>query len=203
MPRAWRSIVRARLRPKPQAADLATLLKHGAKGEQVLALQNALGKLGFTLNPDGQFGPATQRAVEDLQSIFGYTVDGIVGDATQKLIDAQSGYGWKLSAPDAIKRGLQAQGKKSRDGSSLAGAELARTLKHGLDGADVRYLQHRLSALGFPLYLDGKFGPATEQAVRQLQKAHGYDVDGIVGSATSHLIDQQIGLGWQQRGGIA
>lgn len=182
---------------------MATLLKHGAKGEQVVALQNALGKLGFQVNPDGQFGPATQRAVEDLQSIFGYTVDGIVGDATQKLIDAQTGYGWNLSSPDAIKRGLQAQGKKGKDGTSLAGADLARTLKKGLEGIDVRYLQRRLAALGFNVDIDGKFGPASEQAVRQLQKAHGYDVDGIVGQATSHLIDQQIGLGWQQSGGAA
>jgi len=182
---------------------MATLLKHGAKGEQVVALQNALGKLGFTVNPDGQFGPATQKAVEDLQSIFGYSVDGIVGDSTQKLIDQQAGYGWNVSSPDAIKLGLQAQGKKGKDGSSLAGADLTRTLKPGQDGADVRYLQRRLLVLGFTLDVDGRYGPATEQAIKQLQKAHGYDQDGLVGPATNHLINQQIGLGWRQSGAAA
>lgn len=168
-----------------------------------MQLQNALGKLGFSVNPDGQFGPATQHAVEDLQSIFGYTVDGVVGDATQKLIDAQVGYGWSLSAADAIKRGLQAQGLKGKDGSSLAGADAGRTLKRGQEGADVRYLQRRLAVLGFAVEADGKFGPATEQAVRELQKAHGYDVDGLVGPATHHLVNQQIGLGWTKSGAAA
>ena len=174
---------------------MATLLKTGAKGEQVLALQTKLGKLGFGINPDGQFGPATKAAVEELQSFFGYDVDGVVGDATAKLVDAQIGYGFTADSPDAVKRGLEAQGKKDAHGS-LAGAELARTLKRGVDGSDVRYLQRRLAALGFTVDHDGKFGPATEDAVKKLQSAHGYDVDGVVGPATNKLINQRIGLGW-------
>jgi peptidoglycan hydrolase-like protein with peptidoglycan-binding domain len=174
---------------------MPTLLKSGAKGELVSALQTKLAKLGFSVNPDGQYGPATKQAVEDVQSLFGYDVDGIVGDATEKLIDAQAGYGWNAAAPDAVKRGLEAQGKKDASGS-LAGAALARTLKKGTDGPDVRYLQRRLTALGFAVALDGKYGPATEDAVRKLQKAHGYDVDGVVGDATNKLLNQQIGLGW-------
>ncbi|MET0386449.1 MAG: peptidoglycan-binding domain-containing protein, partial [Polyangiales bacterium] len=165
---------------------------------QVVALQNQLGKLGFTVNPDGQFGPATQAAVEELQSLFGYNVDGAVGDATAKLIEQQLGYNFDVNKPDAVKRGLEAQGKKGKDGVSLAGAELARTLKPGLEGSDVRYLQRRLNALGYAIDHDGSFGAKTEDAVRKLQKAHGYDADGIVGAATHHLINQQVGLGWNQ-----
>jgi peptidoglycan hydrolase-like protein with peptidoglycan-binding domain len=176
---------------------MATLLKHGAKGDQVVELQNKLAKLGFNLNPDGQYGPATEAAIKDLQSIFGYDVDGIVGDATLKLIDQQAGYGWNATQPEAIKRGLEAQGKKGKDGTSLAGAELARTLKRGVEGPDVSYLQRRLQSLGFTLTLDGKFGPATEDAIKKLQAANHYDADGIVGPATHHLINQQIGLGWR------
>jgi peptidoglycan DL-endopeptidase CwlO len=174
---------------------MTTLLKPGAKGEQVLSLQDKLSKLGLAVNPDGQFGPATKQAVEELQATFGYDADGIVGDATAKLIDAQLGYGWKLDAPDGIKRALQAQGKKSADGS-LTGAALSRTLKRGLDGVDVRLLQRRLNALGFGVAVDGKFGEATENAVRALQKSFGYDVDGVVGEATHKLLNQQIGNGW-------
>jgi peptidoglycan DL-endopeptidase CwlO len=174
---------------------MSTLLKYGAKGDQVLALQNKLGKLGFGAEADGHYGPATRSAVEDLQSLFGYDIDGEVGDATAKLIDAQLGYGFNADAPDAVKRGLAAQGKKDAHGS-LAGGELVRTLKHGSEGTDVRYLQRRLNALGFAIAHDGVYGPGTEDAVRKLQKAHGYDVDGIVGRATDHLLNQQIGLGW-------
>ncbi len=175
---------------------MTSLLKSGAKGDQVLALQDKLGKLGYAVNPDGHFGPATEQAVEELQAIFGYDVDGIVGDATAKLIDAQLGFGWKLDAPDSIKRALQAQGKKSADGS-LTGAPLSRTLRAGLDGNDVRYLQRRLVALGFGVPVDGKFGEATANAVRELQKSFGYDVDGAVGEATHKLLNQQIGYGWR------
>lgn len=174
---------------------MATLLKNGAKGELVSALQTKLAKLGFSVNPDGQFGPATKQAVEDLQILFGYDVDGAVGDATEKLIDAQVGFGWNAESPDAVKRGLEAQGKKDASGS-LAGVELARTLKKGTEGTDVRYLQRRLNALGFAVALDGIYGAGTDDAVRKLQKAHGYDVDGVVGSATNKLLNQQIGLGW-------
>jgi peptidoglycan hydrolase-like protein with peptidoglycan-binding domain len=174
---------------------MATLLKNGAKGEQVSALQAKLGKLGFAVNPDGQYGPATKKAVEDLQSLFGYDVDGVVGDATEKLIDAQIGYGFNAESPGAVKRALEAQGKKDEHGS-LAGVELAGTLKKGSEGPHVRYLQRRLNALGFTVALDGIYGSGTEDAVRKLQKAHGYDVDGVVGTATNKLLNQQLGLGW-------
>src|SRR5687767_10123142 len=166
---------------------MTTLIKAGAKGEQVVSLQNKLGKLGFAVNPDGMFGPATTAAVQDLQALFGYNVDGIVGDATLRLIDQQIGHGFHVDAPDAVKRALEAQGKKN-DKGQLSGAALTRTLKRGLDGPDVRYLQRRLNALGFHVATDGKLGEDTEKAVRQLQQAFGYDVDGMVGEATHALI---------------
>jgi peptidoglycan hydrolase-like protein with peptidoglycan-binding domain len=175
---------------------MSTLIKQGAKGDVVLELQSKLAKLGFPVNPDGQFGPATLLAVQELQSLFGYNVDGIVGDATAKLIDAQLEYGWNVDAPDAAKRGLEAQGKKDQHGS-LVGPDLARTLKRGVEGIEVRYLQRRLKAFGLTVDVDGSYGPGTEQAVRRLQEAHGYDVDGIVGPATHKLINQQLGLGWR------
>ncbi len=132
---------------------MTQLIKPGTQGEQVTALQQKLAGLGFTLKVDGHFGPGTRAAVEDLQSVFGYDVDGVVGDGTSKLIDQQAGLGFNLSAPDALKKGLAAQGEK--------GAPLKRTLKKGLDGADVRYLQLRLTALGYSVGIDGKFLSST------------------------------------------
>jgi peptidoglycan hydrolase-like protein with peptidoglycan-binding domain len=174
---------------------MSDILKAGSKGEPVKALQTKLNKLGFSNHVNGTFGPETKQAVEELQLIFGYDADGLVGPATLKLIDTQLGYAWLLSADNAIKRGLEAQGKKT-DKGDLAGADLTRTLRPGLDGADVRYLQRRLKALGFDVGVDGKFGPATGDAVRKLQAAFGYDVDASVGPATHKLINQQLGYGW-------
>ncbi len=45
-------------------ADAGSSLKVGDQGPQVLQLQNALKKLGYTMVPDGKFGPATATALD-------------------------------------------------------------------------------------------------------------------------------------------
>ena len=52
-------------------------------------------------------------------------------------------------------------------------------LKKGSKGNDVKTLQTLLH-----LQADGVFGPLTEEAVKEYQKAHGLKADGIVGDAT-------------------
>ena len=87
------------------------IIKKGAKGDSVKDLQGKLGQLGFKLEADGIFGDDTERAVTDLQTMFGYDVDGLVGEGTMGLIDAQIGYGWNVQQPDAQEKALRAQGK--------------------------------------------------------------------------------------------
>jgi peptidoglycan hydrolase-like protein with peptidoglycan-binding domain len=89
---------------------MSDILKTGSKGPAVTVLQDKLAKLGFDVTPDGNFGGKTDTAVRSLQTMFGYTVDGMVGDATTKLMDAQIGYGWHAQAADAKDRALAAQG---------------------------------------------------------------------------------------------
>jgi peptidoglycan hydrolase-like protein with peptidoglycan-binding domain len=69
-------------------------------------------------------------------------------------------------------------------------------LRHGSKGESVRKLQRDLNALGYEVAVDGIFGPITEKAVRGLQAAFGYTVDGLVGKGTRFLIEQQTGLKW-------
>lgn len=59
----------------------------------------------------------------------------------------------------------------------------SRTLKLGLTGPDVAYLQRWL---GIPD--DDEFGPATEKRVRWYQKMRGIAVDGVVGPKTWHAM---------------
>jgi len=54
-------------------------IRRGQKGEAVRRLQTKLIELGFTLDVDGAFGPATERAVRAFQSSRGLRADGIVG----------------------------------------------------------------------------------------------------------------------------
>ncbi|PHP67252.1 peptidoglycan-binding protein [Zhengella mangrovi] len=57
-------------------------------------------------------------------------------------------------------------------------------LARGSRGNAVATLQRHLSALGYPLPIDGTFGPQTERAVRAFQSDHGLAVDGIAGPRT-------------------
>jgi peptidoglycan hydrolase-like protein with peptidoglycan-binding domain len=76
---------------------MANVLKKGSKGEDVKVLQQNLGKLGYAVSADGDFGGGTEAAVLQLQKAFGYTVDGMVGEGTQFLINQQIGLGWKAN----------------------------------------------------------------------------------------------------------
>lgn len=57
-------------------------------------------------------------------------------------------------------------------------------LRPGATGETVRHVQSRLASLGFPVTVDGAFGPATADAVRSFQQRQGLVADGIVGPAT-------------------
>jgi murein L,D-transpeptidase YcbB/YkuD len=58
-------------------------------------------------------------------------------------------------------------------------------LKLGSTGADVTTLQQKLTTAGFnPGSTDGNFGPGTQTAVINFQKAKNLTADGIVGATT-------------------
>jgi Putative peptidoglycan binding domain len=77
--------------PTVQAPN--TTLSPGDTGSQVKLLQQALISLGYTLGkPDGDYGPATQVAVEKFQVAKGLAEDGVVGPETlAKLQQALAG----------------------------------------------------------------------------------------------------------------
>lgn len=54
-----------------------------------------------------------------------------------------------------------------------------KVLKKGDQGTAVRELQTLLNQYGYGLTVDGKFGPKTENAVKQFQNAHNLYADGI------------------------
>lgn len=58
------------------------VLKKGATGKTVERLQRALSAAGHATAADGDFGPATDRAVRAFQAAHGLQADGVVGPAT-------------------------------------------------------------------------------------------------------------------------
>ncbi len=65
------------------------------------------------------------------------------------------------------------------------------SLREGASGAEVLWLQHRLSALGLLKgTVTGYFGPNTAAAVREYQRCNGIAVSGVFGPVTAaHLCD--------------
>jgi peptidoglycan hydrolase-like protein with peptidoglycan-binding domain len=69
--------------PAP-APSSGGVLQRGSTGDRVKALQRVLNAWypSLRLVVDGDFGPATERAVRDMQSRAGLVVDGLAGPAT-------------------------------------------------------------------------------------------------------------------------
>ena len=63
-------------------------------------------------------------------------------------------------------------------------------------GEPVRDIQRRLTGLGFPVVVDGTYGPHTAVSVTQFQESRGLPADGIVGPETwRSLVEAGFNLG--------
>ena len=143
----------------------------GEKSNKVRVMQNALKKQGYYKGTvDGNFGPATLKAVKKFQSSVGIKSDGKPGNKT--LIALYDGGSKALNTVDTNK----VYHLKVTDEHSIY---------YGSTGSRVRALQKALKAAGyFKGTVDGKFGDMTELAVRKFQTAKGMRVDGIAGKKT-------------------
>lgn len=123
---------------------------------------SALGLLPGEANPTdpvATFDQACDRAVRGFQQQRGLRADGIVGAETYRALEEAR---WRLG--DRILRFAAA---------------------HPYVGDDVGDLQQRLHQLGFdPGRVDGIFGPRTESALREFQRATGLAADGTCGPRT-------------------
>ncbi len=73
----------------PAIPAAPAVLKKGASGPEVAALQNQLIGLGYWLGePDGVFDEDTRHAVIAFQKLAGIARDGAVGPATQAALDS-------------------------------------------------------------------------------------------------------------------
>jgi peptidoglycan hydrolase-like protein with peptidoglycan-binding domain len=130
---------------------------HSTAGPKVAAVQVALKRIGlYNASVDGVRGPQTKAAIVRFQRRRGLSVDGVVGPQTRRAFG---------------KRGRPAFG--------------SRTMQRGDRGWDVAAMQYLLARRGYPPgAIDAVFGPMTDVAVRNFQRALGLSVDGLAGPAT-------------------
>lgn len=69
-------------------------------------------------------------------------------------------------------------------GATATIPKITKTLRKGDSGQQVKNLQMRLNLHGYALDVDGHFGPKTEAAVKDYQKKHKLEVDGVCGPIT-------------------
>ena len=156
-----------------------TALRQGSSGQNVRLVQFWL-KIARTVysslnnvTVDGIFGSSTAAAVRRFQTYFGLTSDGVVGRKTwNKLYEVYNDIANRLLSP------------------SLRPGEYPGVLRNGSTGTAVRELQFYLYLMSAyqssipSVSIDGRFGAATEAAVRAYQRFAGLTVDGIVGRKT-------------------
>ena len=175
---SWEAI-EAELSQEEESANNPTLtelmgtdvLRQGSRGEGVTVLQRALVDAGYSVTVDGIFGSGTRGVVMAFQRSCGLVADGLVGPKTAAAIEAGPA-------------GREQDQEETSDIASLVAVMGTSLLSVGSRGAAVEALQQALVNSGYPLDVDGDFGPRTRQAVERFQEDRGLIVDGTVGPQT-------------------
>ncbi len=167
--------------PKPTATPF-TSYKHGDTGAEIKRMQTRLKELGY-LNgkADGDFGDATEAAVRYFQQRNNLTVDGKAGQKTLDKLYSSSAKAAKATPTPTAK-----PTKTPKVTATPKAESLDYYLENGASGTKVRTLQNRLIELGWLSgQADGKYGNATEYAVKAFQKRYSslWD-DGVAGPDT-------------------
>lgn len=174
-----------------------TPIRRGSSGPYVVVIQTSLNRISqnYPAIPklpvvDGIFGSQTEASVRAFQQIFGLAPDGIVGKATWYAL---------VRIYTAVNRlsELRSLGQQFYS----VNWEYPSALQQGNQGEKVRLLQYMLTVIAEfidevqPLSVDGIFGPATEDAVKAIQRWLGLPITGIVDERTwDEIYDQFSGI---------
>lgn len=165
----------------PTVADAALgdqTLKVGHRNSDVTELQEYLQSEGFHNGAiDGVFGPVTAGSLKSFQSAQSIGVDGVAGPITFSKMNL----------------GSSSSSTVSSNSSGSSSSSVSSRLRQGDRGSEVSSLQSTLKNKGFyNSYVDGAFGPVTAAAVKDLQRAAGIGVDGVVGPVTRKALSSDV-----------
>ncbi len=173
------------------------LLRLGLSGDEVRALQIRLNRISKNYpaipkiaETNGIFSYDTEAAVREFQNVFGLATDGVVGKSTWYAVQYIFNSVARLNE-------LNSEGinfEQVRD-------DFPDILRLGDSGENVLFFQFHLNYLSAfydsipAIDVDGIYGSATEQAVRDAQATFGLIQDGIVGINTWNAIyDAYLGI---------
>nr|WP_122011999.1 peptidoglycan-binding protein [Maliibacterium massiliense] len=164
-----------------QAAAGETLVYAGDQGAHIVTLQQKLHDAGYFNYSEftGYFGQTTQNALAAFQRDNNLVDNGLVDYATaQKLLGSEADQ--FVNTVEAMRQMEAAQGRTVENAS--ARKYDASTLMMGDVGNNVMAAQTRLRELGFYTESEttGYFGSATQNAVKEFQRANGLEVTGVV-----------------------
>ena len=174
-----------------------TPLRRGSTGPYVVVVQTMLNRISQNYpaiskvgTVDGIFGSRTEQSVRAFQQVFGLDVDGVVGKSTWYAMVRLYTAVTRLSE-------LRSLGQQFY----TINWSYPNSLAPGNRGEQVRHLQYMLSILAnyidqIPaVTIDGIYGPATEDAVRQAQRWFSLPITGIVDAKTwDEIYDQFSGI---------
>jgi len=154
----------------------------GAQGGPVRSIQQALVRRGVPVVIDGDFGRQTRAGVYQFQQARGLRATGEVDLATAAALGVVA-----LNAPSAgagAGAGAAAAASPAPTTPGSSGA-IVLPVELGMWSDDVRRVQRALTAAGYPLAPDGRFGPITFAAVKRFQKDRGLPQTGVVHTMTA------------------
>ena len=157
--------------------QLYALLQWGDSGEAVRALQIRLSELGYyDGEPDGVFSDDMVATVKRFQNSAGMEETGVATVALQELAFSEN-------APLSPEKAAQV-----REDEAAAKVFINPAIR-GDANEGVREMQARLIELGYLSgTADGKFGAATEQAVKDFQTAIGVEPTGEASAALQNVL---------------
>ncbi len=165
------------------------MLADGSSGSEVTKLQQRLHILGFMIGqPDGSYGAATDRAVENLQAYFqAQEREALIAEAMasgKSAADIKIDDSQLATVINGVADPILLDKFYASDFPDIPGA-----MESGSAGEEVKRVQRRLYSLEY-LYTsaDGGFGPGTANAIKDFQKRNKLSQTGNADKKTLELL---------------
>ena len=156
-------------------------------GEKVGTLQTKLAELGYyTGEINRKYDEATRKAVTAFQKKNGLKADGVAGGETQNV----------LFGSGALAANATATPTPTPTPSPTPNWVIPKTtVKNGSEGEDARTVQTRLKDLGYYRgKVDGIFGRASVNALKNFQERNNLEADGVGGTETYKILFSTVAI---------